>query len=54
MKEKRFDVAGENTEADFNRLGEMIEGVSTHFICNVDEIRHQEWPNRSYQPHRHS
>jgi hypothetical protein len=58
MEEKRFQVTAEDIAAYFNRFAEVVEGVSAHFVDNMNEMRYQESADRQekmcYVPASHS
>jgi hypothetical protein len=46
MEEKRLQMSREDIESSFTRLEEAFDGVPGHFVCNMDEMGHQEWADQ--------
>jgi hypothetical protein len=46
MEERRLQTTAESIAAHFERLNEVIDGVSAHFVYNMDEMGHQELADR--------
>jgi hypothetical protein len=49
MGEKRTEGTEDTTLEFFRTAIKAIDGVSSHFVFNIDEMRHQDWVDRGQQ-----
>jgi hypothetical protein len=46
MQDKRTEVTEGTILEFFRRAIEVIDGVSSHFVFNMDEMAHQDWEDQ--------
>jgi hypothetical protein len=49
MEDGRTEVTSKEISDVFRRVIEIIDGVRSHFVVNMDETGHQDWADRAEQ-----